>query len=74
MVGVPSSAGGDRFFAQKKLSSNQCVYSFMAKPADVSTKRLISLAPNNWVKWVTQIPREHLTGKEYRHFGFQSIC
>ncbi|QSV70714.1 MAG: Rpn family recombination-promoting nuclease/putative transposase [Aphanizomenon flos-aquae KM1D3_PB] len=28
----------------------------MAKPADVSTKRLISLAPNNWVKWVTQIP------------------
>ena len=28
----------------------------MPKPADVSTKRLISLAPNNWVKWVTQIP------------------
>lgn len=28
----------------------------MAKPADVSTKKLISLAPNNWVKWVTQIP------------------
>ena len=28
----------------------------MSKPADVSTKRLISLAPNNWVKWVTQIP------------------
>ena len=28
----------------------------MLKPADVSTKRLISLAPNNWVKWVTQIP------------------
>jgi predicted transposase YdaD len=28
----------------------------MAKPADISTKRLISLAPNNWVKWVTQIP------------------
>jgi predicted transposase YdaD len=27
----------------------------MAKPVDVSTKRLISLAPNNWVKWVTQI-------------------
>ncbi|MBD2681412.1 MULTISPECIES: Rpn family recombination-promoting nuclease/putative transposase [Nostoc] len=28
----------------------------MSKPADVSTKRLISLAPENWVKWVTQIP------------------
>jgi hypothetical protein len=23
----------------------------MAKPADVSTKKLISLAPDNWVKW-----------------------
>jgi predicted transposase YdaD len=28
----------------------------MSKPADVSTKRLISLAPDNWVKWVTEIP------------------
>jgi predicted transposase YdaD len=28
----------------------------MTKPADVSTKKLISLAPNNWVRWVTQIP------------------
>lgn len=28
----------------------------MTKPADVSTKRLISLAPENWVRWVTQIP------------------
>jgi predicted transposase YdaD len=28
----------------------------MAKPADVSTKRLISLAPDNWVRWVTEIP------------------
>ncbi|ODH01694.1 transposase [Nostoc sp. KVJ20] len=28
----------------------------MAKTADISTKRLISLAPENWVKWVTQIP------------------
>jgi len=28
----------------------------MPKPADIGTKRLISLAPNNWVKWVTQIP------------------
>jgi predicted transposase YdaD len=28
----------------------------MSTPADVSTKPLISLAPNNWVKWVRQIP------------------
>ncbi|MBD2411241.1 transposase [Nostoc calcicola FACHB-389] len=28
----------------------------MSKPADISTKRLISLEPDNWVKWVTQIP------------------
>ncbi|YAG11900.1 Transposase (putative) YhgA-like domain-containing protein [Nostoc sp. DSM 114161] len=28
----------------------------MTKPADVSTKKLVSLAPNNWVRWVTQIP------------------
>ena len=27
----------------------------MTRPADVSTKKLISLAPDNWVKWVTQI-------------------
>lgn len=28
----------------------------MPKPADIGTKRLISLAPNSWVRWVTQIP------------------
>ncbi|AFY41230.1 hypothetical protein [Nostoc sp. PCC 7107] len=28
----------------------------MTKRADVSTKKLISLAPDNWVRWVTQIP------------------
>ncbi|AFZ00692.1 hypothetical protein [Calothrix sp. PCC 6303] len=28
----------------------------MAKPADTSTKKLISLAPDNWVQWVTNIP------------------
>ena len=28
----------------------------MAKRADVSSKKLISLAHDNWVKWVTQIP------------------
>ncbi|RUR85972.1 Rpn family recombination-promoting nuclease/putative transposase [Chlorogloeopsis fritschii PCC 9212] len=27
----------------------------MAKSADISTKRLINLAPESWVKWVTQI-------------------
>lgn len=28
----------------------------MPKPADIGTKRLISLAPNSWIRWVTQIP------------------
>lgn len=28
----------------------------MPKPADIGSKRLIGLAPNTWVKWVTQIP------------------
>ncbi|MCL1472341.1 Rpn family recombination-promoting nuclease/putative transposase [Argonema antarcticum] len=28
----------------------------MAKAADISSKRLISLAPNTWIKWATQIP------------------
>ncbi|HIK03379.1 MAG TPA: Rpn family recombination-promoting nuclease/putative transposase [Trichormus sp. M33_DOE_039] len=28
----------------------------MTKAADVSTKKLISLAPDNWVRWVTQMP------------------
>ncbi|BAY17415.1 hypothetical protein NIES21_32530 [Anabaenopsis circularis NIES-21] len=28
----------------------------MSKRADVSTKKLISLAPDNWVRWVTKIP------------------
>ena len=27
----------------------------MPKPGDIGTKRLISLASNSWVKWVTQI-------------------
>ena len=28
----------------------------MNKAVDISTKKLISLAPNNWAKWVTGIP------------------
>ena len=28
----------------------------MSKKADIGSKRLISLAPEQWVKWVTQIP------------------
>ncbi|MFN6526035.1 Rpn family recombination-promoting nuclease/putative transposase [Nostoc sp. ChiSLP03a] len=28
----------------------------MNKAVDISTKKLISLAPNNWAKWVTRIP------------------
>jgi predicted transposase YdaD len=43
----------------------------MTKPADVSTKRLISLAPENWVKWVTQIP--DITVGEILNSEFQWI-
>ncbi|QLE55931.1 Rpn family recombination-promoting nuclease/putative transposase [Nostoc sp. TCL26-01] len=28
----------------------------MAKSADISTKKLISLAPDNWIRWATEIP------------------
>ena len=28
----------------------------MKKPADIGGKRLISLAPEKWVKWITQLP------------------
>ncbi|MDF5719923.1 MAG: Rpn family recombination-promoting nuclease/putative transposase [Rhizonema sp. PD37] len=43
----------------------------MSKPVDVSTKRLISLAPNNWVRWVTQIP--DITVGEILNSEFQWI-
>ncbi|TVP58455.1 MAG: transposase [Nodularia sp. (in: Bacteria)] len=43
----------------------------MTKPADVSTKKLISLAPDNWVKWVTQIP--DVTATEILNSEFQWI-
>jgi predicted transposase YdaD len=44
---------------------------FMAKPADVSTKRLINAAPENWVRWVTQMP--NLSVKEMPNTEFQWI-
>jgi predicted transposase YdaD len=28
----------------------------MTKKADIGSKRLISLSPDNWAQWVTQIP------------------
>ena len=43
----------------------------MPKPVDVSTKRLISLAPNNWVRWVTQI--SDITVGEILNSEFQWI-
>jgi predicted transposase YdaD len=43
----------------------------MTKSADVSTKRLISLAPDNWVKWVTGIP--DITAGEILNSEFQWI-
>lgn len=43
----------------------------MPKVADISTKKLISLAPNNWVKWATQIPG--IVAKEVLNSEFQWI-
>ncbi len=47
----------------------------MAKPADVSTKKLISLAPDSWARWVTNIP-DIVTGEilnsEFQWIGRQS--
>jgi predicted transposase YdaD len=45
----------------------------MVKKADISTKKLISLAPENWVKWVTQIPDITTTVKKSskEHFNCQ---
>ncbi|WP_017655103.1 hypothetical protein [Fortiea contorta] len=43
----------------------------MVKPADVSTKKLISLAPDNWVKWVTNIP--DIVAREILNAEFQWI-
>jgi len=43
----------------------------MTKPADVSTKKLISLAPDNWVKWVTEI--SDVTAIEIINSEFQWI-
>lgn len=43
----------------------------MPKPADTSTKKLISLAPDNWVRWVTNIP--NIRAKEIVSSEFQWI-
>ncbi|MBW4593052.1 MAG: Rpn family recombination-promoting nuclease/putative transposase [Brasilonema angustatum HA4187-MV1] len=43
----------------------------MPKSADISTKKLISLAPDNWVKWVTQLP--DITAQEVLNSEFQWI-
>jgi predicted transposase YdaD len=29
----------------------------MSKPADIGGKRLVSLSPNNWAQWLTQLPQ-----------------
>ncbi|KAB8334290.1 transposase [Scytonema tolypothrichoides VB-61278] len=43
----------------------------MPKSADISTKKLISLAPDNWIKWVTQLP--DITAQEVLNSEFQWI-
>jgi predicted transposase YdaD len=29
----------------------------MSQPADIGGKRLLSLSPENWIQWVTQLPQ-----------------
>ncbi len=43
----------------------------MTKSADISSKKIISLAPDKWVKWVTQIP--DITATEILDSEFQWI-
>jgi predicted transposase YdaD len=43
----------------------------MSQSADISTKKIISLAPDNWVRWVTQIP--NLVAQEVLNSEFQWI-
>ena len=43
----------------------------MAKSSDISTKKIISLAPDKWVKWVTNIP--DTIAKEILNSEFQWI-
>ena len=43
----------------------------MTKSADISSKRIISLSPDKWVKWVTQIP--DITATEILDSEFQWI-
>jgi predicted transposase YdaD len=43
----------------------------MTKKVDIGSKRLISLAPDNWVQWVTQ--RKDIRVKEFISSEFQWI-
>jgi predicted transposase YdaD len=43
----------------------------MVKKADLGSKRLISLAPNNWVRWLTQ--KSELEVLEFLDSEFQWI-
>jgi predicted transposase YdaD len=43
----------------------------MAKTADIGSKRLISLSPDPWVQWVTQIPT--LKAQEIINSDFQWV-
>ena len=43
----------------------------MKKPADIGGKRLISLAPEKWVQWITQIPEIEV--KEFLDSGLQWV-
>lgn len=55
----------------KIIISTPCIYLSMTKSADISSKKIISLAPDKWVKWVTQIP--DITATEILDSEFQWI-
>jgi predicted transposase YdaD len=43
----------------------------MSKPADIGGKRLVSLSPNNWAQWLTQLPQ--ITVKEMINSDLQWV-
>ncbi len=43
----------------------------MSQPADIGGKRLLSLAPENWIQWVTQLPQ--VTIEEFMSSDFQWV-
>jgi predicted transposase YdaD len=43
----------------------------MSQPADIGGKRLLSLSPENWIQWVTQLPQVKI--EEFMSSDFQWV-